>query len=150
MPSIAGLLAPLRPLLSSKNECLWSAALTDAFESIKQSLSSAPILSFFDPRRDTRLCTDASRQGLGFVLQQLVGETWVLVQAGSRFLSDAVSQYAVIELEMLAVSWAISKCRLFLAGLPQFIVITDHHPLVRIPIALMRSRIRDCSASKLE
>ena len=131
-PSIAGLLGPLRPLLSTKNEFLWSAASTDAFESVKQSLSSAPILSFFDPRRDTRLCTDASRQGLGFVLQQLVGETWVLVQAGSRFLSDAESRYAVIELEMLAVSWAISKCRLFLAGLPQFIVITDHHPLVPI------------------
>ena len=31
---------------------------------------------------------------------------------------------------MLAVPWAIVKCRLFLAGLPHFKIITDHHPLV--------------------
>ena len=31
-------------------------------------------------------------------------------QAGSRFLSDAETRYAVIELEMLAVCWAIMKC----------------------------------------
>ena len=131
-PAVAGLLAPLRPLLSTKNEFLWSAALSDAFESVKQALTSPPTLSFFDPARSTRLCTDASRQGLGFVLQQRSGEAWVLVQAGSRFLSDAESRYAIIELEMLAVSWAVSKCRLFLAGLPHFQVVTDHHPLIPI------------------
>lgn len=31
---------------------------------------------------------------------------------------------------MLAISWAITKCKIFLAGLPYFKVITDHHPLV--------------------
>ena len=65
---------------------------------------SSPILLFFDPGRDTRLCTDTSCQGLGFVLQQLVCETWVLVQAGSRFLLDVDSRYAVVVLEMLGVS----------------------------------------------
>ena len=118
--------------MNTKNEFLWSAALSDAFESVKQALTSPPTLSFFDPARSTRLCTDASRQGLGFVLQQRSGEVWVLVQAGSRFLSDAESRYAIIELEMLAISWAVSKCRLFLAGLPHFKVVTDHHPLIPI------------------
>ena len=56
----------------------------------------------------------------------------VLVQAGSRFLSDPESRYAIIELELLAVSWAIIKCNVFLAGLPHFAVLTDHHPLVPI------------------
>ena len=48
--------------------------------------------------------------------------------------------------------WAISKCRLFLASLPQFIVISDHHPLIPIltPTTLMRSRTCDCSISKQE
>ena len=40
--------------------------------------------------------------------------------------------YAIIELEMLAVSWAIIKCRVFLAGLPHFTVRTDHRPLIPI------------------
>ena len=71
-------------------------------------------------------------QGLGFVLQQKTAEQWTLIQAGSRFLSDAETRYAVIELEMLAVSWAITKCRLFLAGLQHFHIITDHNPLISI------------------
>ena len=57
---------------------------------------------------------------------------WELVQAGSRFLSDAESRYAVIELECLAVAWAIKKCHTFLAGIDQFTVITDHNPLIPI------------------
>ena len=66
------------------------------------------------------------------MLQQKTGNTWALVQAGSRFLSDAESRHAVIELELLAVSWAIMKCKIFLAGLPHFTAVTDHHPLVPI------------------
>ena len=89
-------------------------------------------MSYFDLTKPTRLCTDASRQGLGLVLQQKHDETWHLVQAGSRFLSDTESRYAIIELELLAVAWAISKCNIFLAGLQLFHVITDHHPLVPI------------------
>lgn len=130
--SVAGLLGPLRSLLSTKNEFLWSPIHDQAFLKAKQSLASAPTLSYFDPAKPTRLCTDASRHGLGFVLQQCHHDKWTLVQAGSRFLSDAESRYAIIELEMLAVSWAIIKCRVFLAGLPQFTVLTDHHPLIPI------------------
>ena len=131
-PAIAGLLNPLRPLLSTKNDFVWSPGLDEAFGEVKSSLVSAPILSFFDPSRPTRICTDASRQGLGFVLQQKLDDTWVLVQAGSRFLSDPETRYAVIELELLAVSWAIIKCNIFLAGLRHFTVMTDHHPLIPI------------------
>ena len=93
----------------------------------------APILSFFDATRPSRLCTDASRHGLGFILQQRTSEgIWTLIQAGSRFLTDTESRYAVIELEMLAVCWAVCKCKLFLAGLQHFTVVTDHNPLIPI------------------
>ena len=100
-----------------------------AFDDVKRCLTSAPTLSFFDPSRPTRLCTDASRRGLGFVLQQQSDDTWVMIQAGSRFLPDAESRYAI---KLLAVAWVIMKCRLFLAGLPHCRVITDHHRLVSI------------------
>jgi len=39
---------------------------------------------------------------------------------------------AVIKLELLAVEWAIIKCKLFLRGLQNFQIITDHSPLVPI------------------
>ena len=86
--------------------------------------------------KPTKLCTDASRHGLGFILQQKNPDgKWNLIQAGSRFLSDTesryASQYAIIELEMLVVCWAIQRCHLFLAGLQHFQVVTDHNPPVR-------------------
>ena len=54
-----------------------------------------------------------------------------LVSCGSRFLSSAEDNYAVIELELLAVQWAVEKSRLYLAG-TNFTVITDHQPLVGV------------------
>ena len=130
--TLATLLDPIRPLLSTKNEFLWSTPQDEALNQVKKSLTTPPQLSFFDINKPTWLCTDASRQGLGFVLQQKTAKQWTLIQAGSRFLSDAETRYAVIELEMLAVSWAIAKCRLFLAGLQHFQIITDHNPLISI------------------
>ena len=129
----ATLLEPLRPLLSTKKEFTWTADHDIALITAKQHLSTSPVLAFFNVSRPTRLCTDASRQGLGFILQQQspTGQ-WVLVQAGSRFLSEAESRYAVIELEMLAVAWAANKCKTFLMGLQNFQVITDHNPLIPI------------------
>jgi len=40
--------------------------------------------------------------------------------------------YAGIELEMLAVAWAVTKCRVFLAGLQHFCIATNHNPLIPI------------------
>ena len=132
--ALATLMAPLRPLLCTKNEFIWSEEFEQTFNNIKKTLTVAPTLNYFNYTKQTRLCTDASRQGLGFILQQRNknDDTWTLIQAGSRFLSDAESRYAIIELELLAVSWAINKCHIFLAGLPHFSVITDHYPLIPI------------------
>ena len=129
--TVATLLSPLRPLLRTRNEFVWSDDFEHAFKAAKASLTSAPTLAYFDPTKPTRLCTDASRQGLGFILQQQHADAWLIIQAGSRFLSDAESRYAVVELELLAVSWAINKCHMFLAGM-HFTVVTDHHPLIPI------------------
>ena len=119
------LLVPLCSLLSTKNDFLWSTYHKQAIDTVKDT----PVLSYFDVSKPTRLSTDASRHGLGFILQQNTAGTWNLIQAGSRFLTDTESRYTIIELEMLAVCWAIS---LFLTGLQHFTVITDHNPLIPI------------------
>ena len=130
---IAELMSPLRPLLSSKNDFVWSDHHSQAFAKVKEQLVKSPVLAFFDIKKPTRLCTDASRQGIGFVLQQQsTAGQWVLIQAGSRFLSSPESRYAIIELELLAVTWAVLKCKIFLEGLQHFTVITDHNPLIPI------------------
>ena len=80
--AIAPLLTPLRPLLSTKNEFFWSPNHEQALDNIKKTLTTAPVLSYFDASKPTRLSTDASRQGLGFILQQNTAGTWNLIQAG--------------------------------------------------------------------
>ena len=131
---IAELLEPLRPLLSSKRSFTWNSDHEMAFTAARKTLSSARTLAYFDQTRPTLLSTDASRlKGLGFLLQQKQPDgTWRVIQAGSRFLTDAESRYATIELELLAVAWAVRKCRLFLIGLPHVDLAVDHRPLVPI------------------
>ena len=51
--------------------------------------------------------------------------------AGSRFLSPAEKNYAVVELELLAIQLATDKCRLYMAG-TDFTILTDHQPLLGI------------------
>ena len=131
-PRLSELSGPLRPLLKTSNEFLWDANHTAAFDDLKSVLTSSPVLSFFQPGLPLRLETDASvKNGLGYALWQLQTGHWRLIQCGSRFLSDAETRYAVIELECLAVAWAAHKCSLYLLG-TSFEVITDHRPLIPI------------------
>jgi len=58
--------------------------------------------------RPTHLCTDVNKHGVEFVLQQqTAAEKWALVKAGSHSLSSTESHYTIIELELLAMAWAI-------------------------------------------
>ena len=125
---------PLRPLLKKSNNFQWTASHTKAFEDVKEALCQPPILTPFDPSMPLELHTDASRNGgLGFALLQLCPDgTRRLIQCGSRFLTDAESRYAMVELELLGVVWAVRKCRLYLMGLQHFDIIVDHQPLVPI------------------
>ena len=135
--SIATLLSPLRPVLSMKNEFTWTSNHNQVFSRAKVAITTSPVLVFFDYNKATWLSTDASRQGIGFVLQQgETDKTLALVQVRSHFLTGAESVYTIIVLELLAILCAVAKSWIFLARLSHFKIISDHHPL--IPIAWMR------------
>ena len=132
-PEIAATARPLRPLLKSNSDYLWTPEHESAFEAVKMALVAPPVLANFDPEAETTLQTDASRKnGLGYALLQRQAGEWKLIQCGSRFITDTESRYATIELELRAVEWAVRKCRLFLLGLPLFTLVVDHQPLVTI------------------
>ena len=81
------------------------------------------------------MLTDASRlYGLGFALIQKSQDVnnISLIQCGSCLLSKTQQRYSTIELECLAIKWAVNKCDFYLRGLPAFIVLTDHRPFVGI------------------
>ncbi len=132
-PHIAQAAEPLRGLMKPKNAFVWSQDHSAAFSAVKQALIKPPVLAPFDPKAPTMLQTDASRlKGLGYALMQKQEGKWRLIQCGSRFLSPAESRYAMIELELLAVVWAVTeKCWLYLKGLP-FELVIDHKPLIPI------------------
>ena len=64
-------------------------------------------------------------------MQQKEGERF-LIQRGSCSLTPTQQRYATVELECMAIQWAIKKCEFYLRGLPNFEVLTDHRPLVGV------------------
>ncbi|QQP57647.1 Uncharacterized protein FKW44_002706 [Caligus rogercresseyi] len=131
---VSGAATPLRDLLKTKNTFAWLPAHEEAFKNVKKALVQPPVLGMFDPTAETCLQTDASRKhGLGFaLLQKDKDDKWRLIQCGSRFLKDVETRYAMVELEALAIYWAIKKTETYLAGLPFFTVVTDHSPLISL------------------
>ena len=132
IPNLAAATAPLRGLLKTSDDFLWTEDHTRAFNAAKDTFLASTTLSFFQVGQPLRLETDASvLKSLGFILWQQQGDGWQIIQCGSRYLSDTETRYAVIELELLAIVWAIQKCKLYLAG-ASFQVVTDHRSLVPI------------------
>ena len=142
---------PLRSLMKKRNEFLWSSEHDNAFENIRTALVSPPILGHYDPLLETELHVDASRlNGLGYILLQKHDDKWKLVQCGSRFLSESESRYAMIEIELLAITWSVHKCKLYLLGLPNFKIITDHKPLIPILNNYTLDKIENCRIQRLK
>ena len=81
-----------------------------AFDNIKKEIVQAPILRYYDLKKETVLQTDASIKGLGTCLL-LDGH---LVYFVSKSLQDAEHGYVAIELETSAVAWAMEKFHHFL------------------------------------
>ena len=133
-PDLKHALSPLQPLLKKNNVYIWQPEHAAAFEAVKAILTKegGPVLAHFDPKLPVTLFTDASRTGLGFILTQKDEEDHTrLIQCGSRFLSPAEKNYAVIELEAMGIQWAILNCRKYLLGV-DFVVKTDHKPLLGV------------------
>ena len=112
---------------------LWTPACQNAFETIIQKLTSAPVLGFVDYNRPFVLHTDASGTGLGAALYQEDddGRPHVIAYA-SRGLSKSELNYPAYKWEFLALKWAITeKFHDYLYG-GEFTVLTDNNPLTYV------------------
>lgn len=125
---------PLHPLKNPEQTSTWTVDHDEVFNHVKMVLLQPSVLAHSDPTLPVTLLTDASHlHAIGYTLLQDHSKRCTrLVQCGSRFLTDAETPYATIELELLAVVWAMSKCQLYLIGLQHFRLMKDHRPLVPI------------------
>lgn len=139
------IMAPFKPLLSTKTPFCWTSELDDAFANSKLELINAikDGVRIFDSTRRTCLTPDWSKSGIGYWLRQkhcncasltpdCCDHGWKITLAGSRFLRSAEQRYAPVEGEALAVAWALEDTKFFTLGCDDLIVCTDHKPLVKI------------------
>ena len=144
VPDLAHMTNVLRLLLKKNTSWIWLHEHQSAFEKVKRLLTSPMVVKPFDPAMRTELLTDASRLfGLGYALVQWGSDNCIrLIQCGSRTLNSAETRYATIELECLAIMWAVLDCRHYLLGC-HFKLVTDHRPLVGVferPLAEMENQ----------
>jgi transposase InsO family protein len=120
--------SPLYALTGKDVTFAWRTEHQQAFKTLKDKLTTAPVLAM--PSNDGQyvLDTDASDIGLGAVLSQIQdGEERVIAYA-SRTISKPERNYETTRKELLAVVFGLKQFRQYLLGKP-FTIRTDHSAL---------------------
>ena len=99
---------PIRELSKDKVSFNWGTEHQQALIQMKKAISSVPLLTYCKPKKQTTLQTDASVKGLGACLYKTTNSIF-----GSEALTDTQKGYVAIELESLAVAWAMEKFHRF-------------------------------------
>lgn len=106
----------LRQLKDKNYHLKWTPECTIAFETLKQKLTSAPIMSTPNFNQPFILELDACDYGLGAVLAQEYDKRKFVIAYASRTLSSAERNYGATEREALAIVWATQHFRPYLDG----------------------------------
>ena len=128
LPNLAEVVAPLRKLTEKDVPFFWESQQQAAFDQVKQLVTSAPVLKFYNVAEEVTLQCDASDKGLGATLLQNEQP----VAFASRALSRIEQNYAQIEKECLAMLFAAERFSQYLLGRNMVTIHTDHKPLVPI------------------
>ena len=100
----------------------WMTKHQDAFDTLKEALSTAPVLGYPDFSREFILEIDASLNGLGAVLSQQGkdGKIHVIAYTSHSLHSSerSMHNYSSAKLKLLALKWVVTeKFRDYLLGL---------------------------------
>ena len=127
-PQFSEITAPIRALLKGENEFYWNPDVQGkALQKLKVLLMNAPVLGYFDTKKQTVVQCDASQAGLGAVLLQ-EGRP---VEYASRALTATEQSYSQIEKEELAICFAMERFHTYVYA-RHVVIETDHKPLIAI------------------
>ena len=132
IPGYSNIIEPLRHVTGPKGDVWnWTQACDNAVYTLKQCLTTPPVLAYFNPAAKTVLTTDASATAIGACLSQIVNGVERPVAFISRVLSPTEQRYSVVEREALACVWATERLHFFLYG-RHFELRTDHRALTTL------------------
>ena len=106
----------------------WTTKEDNEYKELKKSITTTPILRYYDVNAAITIQCDSSKYGLGAVLMQ---EKQPVAYA-SKSLTPTEIRYAQIEKEMLAIVFSCQKFRQYIYGKQNIVIHTDHKPLIRI------------------
>ncbi|GJT97331.1 putative nucleotidyltransferase, ribonuclease H [Tanacetum coccineum] len=118
---------PLTSLTQKNQKYVWGVEQEEAFQTLKNNLCDAPILTLPDRVEDFVVYCDASNQGLGCVLMQ----RGRVISYASRQLKTHEKNYTTHDLELGAVVFALKTWRHYLYG-TKSVIYTDHKSLQHI------------------
>ncbi|KAH7621093.1 putative Transposon Tf2-9 polyprotein [Nannochloris sp. 'desiccata'] len=127
----AHIAAPLNELTKKSLRFLWTPLHTHAFEELKKSVTSSPVLQVYDASKQCVVCTDASNVAVGAVLLQVGESTEALrpVAFFSRKLRGAELNYDARTKEFLAIKLTAYKWKHYLNNGTTPLFYTDHQSL---------------------
>ncbi|XP_052728408.1 transposon Tf2-1 polyprotein isoform X1 [Vigna angularis] len=114
---------PLTELLK-KGGFVWNDKAEEAWENLKEAMTTAPVLSLPDFRQPFHIECDASGRGVGAVLMQNKKP----IAYFSKALSERTLSKSIYEKELMALVMAIQHWRPYLLG-QRFVVHTDQKSL---------------------
>ena len=124
----AEICTPLYELTKKGVKFVWSEACESAFQTLKSSLTSAPIMAYPRPGVRYIVDTDSSGYALGSVLSQVQEGEERVIGYGSRVLKPAEQKYCARRRELLAIVDSASYYRPYLYG-QEVLFRTDHFSL---------------------
>ena len=103
IPYLAQLYFPFRNLLKKDNEWNWGEEHEKAFKLKNKEIKKATMLNHFKRQCPLRIICDASKSGLGAVLQHEENNEWKPISFALRFSTELESKNSINELEFLAI-----------------------------------------------
>lgn len=134
---------PLTSILRLK-QFTWTETAQNAFETVKQVMTTTPVLQLPDFQDTFTIETDACQDGIGAVLMQKGKPVAYL----SKALGEKHKGLSIYEKEFLALIMAVEKWRHYLER-NEFIILTDHKSLTYLKEQNLHSEMQRKAMTRL-